>query len=66
MQNDRLLKFHDNYGRIENTLSKTKGKVAYFKKSFMRDKLAISLVCLIFLASAGAIAILVMPGKEIE
>ena len=60
-QNARLLKFHDNYGRIEGTLARTKGKVAYFKKSFFNDKVAISLVCLILLAAAGAIGILFMP-----
>ena len=63
-QNERLLQFNDTHGRIENTLSRTKGKVDYFKKSFLRDKVAMTLVILIILAAGGAIAILVLPGNN--
>ena len=63
-QNEKLLKFHDHYGRIEGTLARTKTRIKYFQKSFFRDKVAMTLVCLILVAAAGCIAVLFLPSSE--
>ena len=63
LQNEKLLKFHDQYGRIEGTLARTKTRIKYFQKSFFKDKVALTLVILIILAAAGCIATLFLPEK---
>ena len=63
-QKEQLLRFQDRNAAIENTLSRTRKKVDHFKKSFLTDKIAITLVILIILMISGIIATVFLPSKQ--
>ena len=44
-------------------MSRTGKKVDYFRKSFMNDKVAISLTILIILTLIGIIVVLILPSN---
>ena len=50
---------------MDSTMTRTKKYLAYFAKSFFKDKVAISMILLIVLALVGIIAVAVLPGKKI-
>ena len=66
LQNEKLLKFHDHLGRIETTLARTKTRIKYFQKSFLQDKIAVTLIILILLGVVGCVVVLIMPKVEDE
>jgi hypothetical protein len=49
---------------MDTTLGRTKKYLAYFGRSFFRDKVAISFLLLIFLTLCGIIAVAILPNKN--
>jgi len=49
---------------MDSTLNRTKKYLAYFGRSFYRDKIALTLMCLICLTIAGIIAVATLPNKN--
>lgn len=50
---------------MDSTLSRTKKYLAYFGKSFFKDKVAISFILLIVLSILGIILVAILPDKSV-
>ena len=49
---------------MDSTLNRTKKYLAYFGRSFFRDKIALTLMCLICATIAGIIVVATLPDKK--
>ena len=49
---------------MDSTLNRTKKYLAYFGKSFFRDKIALTFMLLIFLTLCGVIYVAILPDKS--
>jgi hypothetical protein len=49
---------------MDGTLNRTKKYLAYFGRSFFRDKIALTFMCLICLTIVGIIVVATLPDKK--
>lgn len=63
-QNEQILRINKQVERMEGTLNRTKKYLAYFGRSFFRDKIALTLMCLICATIVGIIIVARLPDKR--
>lgn len=61
-QNDQIIRINQSVERMDSTMNRTKKYLAYFGKSFLRDKLVISLLILIFCTIGAIIGVACING----
>jgi len=49
---------------MDTTMNRTKKYLSYFGKSFLKDKIAITMICLILFTIVGIIVVLAKGKKE--
>lgn len=49
---------------MDTTMNRTKKYLGYFGKSFLKDKIAITMICLILFCVVGIIVVLAKGKKE--
>ena len=62
-QNEQILRINKQVERMDGTLNRTKKYLAYFGRSFFRDKIALALMCLICATIVGIIIVARLPNK---